>query len=302
MLDIQKKALVLAAASSLIFGLSIPLNKHFLLGIDVPVFLWLRFFFIAVMLLGFLLIKKKFDFKRFDKIQWMYILGVSCLWTVFSLLFFYGLKMTLPSHATFFYIGFPILIILLGILSFKRRASPKEFIFMTVWILGVLLVFFLRSEKTDLWNPPLGDVLGIGSVFALSFAGIFYKKSMIKDEDAPIVLFFRFLFGFILLGMFLIFFGRTQLTDLNGLNVLFALSSAMLMGSSVFLWVYSSGLTETKKIFFTVLLAPIATFALSFLMFKEPVSLIQIVGYLLILASFWLIFRKSPDRLRMFDV
>jgi len=125
---------------------------------------------------------------------------------------------------------------------------------------------------------------------------------MIKDEDAPIVLFFRFLFGFILLGMFLIFFGRTQLTDLNGLNVLFALSSAMLMGSSVFLWVYSSGLTETKKIFFTVLLAPIATFALSFLMFKEPVSLIQIVGYLLILASFWLIFRKSPDRLRMFDV
>ena len=301
-LEAEKKAVILAYIASLIFGLSITLNKYFLVKTDFFAFIGLRFLFLSLFSLGILFSKKQLDFRKFDKIQWKYILGSSLLWIVFSGLFFYGLRSTTPSHASFFYVGFPISAILLGVLFFKRGIDPRKFLFISAWALGIILVYFSKVEPTDLWNSDIGDLFILASIVILGFGNILDKKSMIRDEDKSMVSFCKYLAGFLLMIVFLAVFGRAHLSGIRFVDILYIFSSSVLMIGSVYLWNFSSSLIEgASGVFPAILLSPIVTFVSSLLLFKEPMPIIQLVGYLFVLVSLWMIFKGGySERLGLF--
>ena len=124
----QKEGLILASIASIIFGLSITLNKFFLSKIDLFPFISGKFLFLSLFL-SLILYFRKQNFKSLDKVQWFYVSGISLVWIFFSLAFHFGLMITLPTHASSFYIGFSIVALLLGVLFFRKNINMRKFFF-----------------------------------------------------------------------------------------------------------------------------------------------------------------------------
>lgn len=114
-----------------------------------------------------------------------------------QVVFLWGLKLTLPSHAALLYALTPTVVLILGWLRGVERPSPRKFLGIALAFAGVLVLFLGRHGGA---LPPqwlLGDVLVLLAV--LSWAGYtVISSSLVKKYGSELTTALTIFVGFIL--------------------------------------------------------------------------------------------------------
>lgn len=150
----NKEALgtLLAVLTAVISGVSIPLNKIFVVNLDPTLFTALRSLIIGIIFL-FIISRQNFNLKKFKKLQWKYLLAIALVGgaTAF-LLFFSGLKLTTAGRAAFLQKTLPLYVLVLAFIFLKEKIRQKQ-------LFAILLMFF-RDDSPLLHSDKPGRIVG----------------------------------------------------------------------------------------------------------------------------------------------
>ncbi|NGX40283.1 MAG: S-adenosylmethionine/S-adenosylhomocysteine transporter [Candidatus Anoxychlamydiales bacterium] len=145
----------------------------------------IRMLFASILILGFMLLKKKSQLKVSKK-----QLGAICLLAILSMylnnaLEFYGLKYISASKTCFIYSLTPIFAAILSYFHFKEKLTPMKILGMAVALLGIIPVFFMQSGSEKLnssfFHLSLPEIAVIAAVF-LSVYGWILLRKLVKDN------------------------------------------------------------------------------------------------------------------------
>jgi drug/metabolite transporter (DMT)-like permease len=279
----EVKGTIFAILAAIISGISIPLNKIFVVDIDPMVFTSIRLLLIGVV---FLLI----SFLRHEhinkKINIKYLALIAIIGGAFAfLLFFTGLKLTTSGRAAFLQKTLPVYVVLFAFLFLKEKISRKHFYSILIMLIGTVVIYYSDIIPSQLWlNPFLGDLLVIGATVLWALENVIARKVMIKDESNIIVSFFRMFFGGIILFALALFLGKYDaLISLNSQQIINVSVSTIILFGYVFFWYLSLKLINASKASSLLLIAPVISLLLGILILKEPFSSIQLIGSALIL-------------------
>lgn len=187
-----RKGMLAATATYTIFGLSFLFSKVALNITDPIILLWARFT-LTYILLNLML------FTRISKISLRSksLLGPILLGVFQPVLYFilenYGLKYTTTSFTGMIASISPVFTALLGAMLLKERPNAKQWLCITVSILGVLMV---SLKSTGGANTPIGCICLVGAYLASSFYTLLSRR-MSKDYTAFELTYIMFTVGFV---------------------------------------------------------------------------------------------------------
>jgi drug/metabolite transporter (DMT)-like permease len=284
----NKEALgtLLAVLTAIISGIAIPINKIFVVDLDPTVFTAVRSLIIGVIFLIIASFQSNFDYKKFKKVSWKYLLAIAIIGGAFAfLLFFNGLKLTTAGRGAFIHKTLPLYVLVLAFIFLKEKITEKQLFALLLMFIGTIVLYSAQINPTELWaNPSIGDILIIGATFLWAVENVIAKKAMIKGENNFVVSFTRMFFGGLILFGFLLLIGKydllLRLQTEQILNI--AISTAILFGY-VFCWYWSIKLINVSKASTILLLAPVISLLFGVILLGEPVPIRQLAGSVLIL-------------------
>ncbi len=292
---------ILAILTAIISGISIPLNKLFIVDLNPTVFTAVRAIIIGTVFLVIVSFQSKFDYKKFKHVPWKYLVAIGVIGGAFAfLLYFTGLQLTQASTAAFLHDGLlPVFTILLASVFLGERISRKMAYAMFAMLVGVVLLYASQVNPSQFWtNPHLGDILIIISVVFWAVEYVIAKKAMSLGETNFVVSFARMFFGGIILFGFVLLFGQFNallaLTMQEWINIL--ISTALLFGYVLF-WYWSIKLINVSKASALFLIAPVISLISSIIIFGEQPQALELVGAaIILLGAYFLIGVKSGHR------
>jgi drug/metabolite transporter (DMT)-like permease len=284
----EMKGTIFAIAAAVISGLSIPLNKVFVVSIDPIIFTSIRSLLIGVVFL----VITRLRHERVGKMNVKYMALIAVIGGAFAfLLFFDGLKLTTAGRAAFLQKTMPLYIAVLAFAFLKERISRKQLLSLGLMIIGTVIIFYSDIVPTLLWsNPSLGDLLVIGATILWAIENVVAKKVMLKNASNFMVSFVRMFFGGVILFSVALLLGRysvlISLTSQQALNI--GVSTAILFGYVLF-WYWSIRYINVSKASILLLLAPVISFLIGFGYLSEPAPYSQIIGSAIILIGAYLV-------------
>lgn len=303
-MDKGTAGIILAIITAIISGISIPLNKIFVVDIDASVFTAVRAIIIGVVFLfvsiwSYSRQRKKAKTKLF--ISKKYLAGIAIIGGAFAfLLFFSGLKLTTGGRAAFLQKTLPFYVAIFAFLFLKEKITRKYVYAMLLMLLGTLSIYATTINPAELWmNPQLGDLLVIGATILWAAENIIAKKAMNRGESNFVVTFARMFFGGLILFGVVILSGKV--------DVLFALSmgqitnilvSSLLLLGYVLFYYWAIKLIDVSKAAAMLLIAPVVSLILGMILLGEPAPMLQIIGSTIILLGAYLIMGKTNTLLR----
>ncbi len=295
---------ILALLAAVVSGISIPVNKIFVVDLDPAVFTAARAIIIGIIFLALSLIQKPHDKKQNKKdkfaVSWKYLLSIAIVGGSFAfLLFFSGLQLTTAGHSAFLQKTLPIFVAVFAYLFLKEKISKKQVYAMLIMFAGMVVIFSDTINPAIFWlDPRLGDVLIVLATILWAAETVISKKAMINGETNFMVSFARMFFGGLILFGVVVLSGKTTL--------LLSITSAQLANICIsvillFLYVYffysSLRLINASKAAVMLLLAPVLSVIFGIMMLSEPLTVVQIVGSALILVGAYLAAKlKSENR------
>ncbi len=297
----EKKGVILAILAAVISGISIPLNKLFIVNLDPTVFTAVRAIIIGAIFLAVVTFQSGFDYKKFKHVPWKYLIAIGVMGGAFAfLLYFTGLQLTEASTAAFLHDGtLPLFTTLLAFIFLRERISKKMAYAMAAMLAGVIILYASQVAPSQFWpNPQLGDILIIAAVALWAVEYVIAKKAMSLGETNFVVSFARMFFGGIILFGFVLLFGKLSilltLSIQQWTNIL--ISTALLFGYVLF-WYWSIKIINVSKASVLFLLAPVISLIASIIIFNEYPQALQLVGSAIILVgAYFLIGVKSGHR------
>lgn len=290
----ERVGTLLVFLTALISGVSIVVNKFFVVSIDPLIFTALRAFFIGVLFLFIsLYFNKQSRSKNFNKVSWKWLVSLGVLGGGFAFwLFFSGLKLTLASRAAFLHKTLPIYAAVLAFIFLKEKITLKQLVAIAVMV-GGLLVMELSSITSAV---QLGDVLVLAATVLWAVENTIAKKAMISKESNWVVTFSRMFFGSLVLFAILIFANKIHLIfELSSSQVLYILISGIILFFYVFTYYYGLKYINLSKAATILLFAPVVSLILAVVWLGEAVTLVQLVGSLLILVGAFIIARTKSE-------
>lgn len=288
---------IFAIVAAIISGFSIPMNKIFVVNLDPTIFTAVRSLFIGIVFFFIASYKSKFNFKKFKKISWKYLIAIAVIGGSFAfLLFFNGLKLTTSGRGAFLHKTLPLYVTILAFLFLKEKISKKYLYALSLMFIGILAIYFSDIGVSDLWsNPSLGDILVIGATFLWAVENIIARKAMIKGENNFIVSFARMFFGgLILFGVALLLGKLDLLLSLNLQQIINISISTLVLFSYVLFWYGSIKMINVSKASSFLLLSPAISLLLGSIIIGEPIPPLQLIGCMLIVVgSYFLSHVKS---------
>lgn len=290
---------LLALLTAIISGLSIPVNKIFVVDLDPTVFTAIRAIIIGVIFLFLSLATKGFK-KESLKVNWRYLALIAIIGGSFAfLLFFTGLKLTTAGRGAFLHKTLPLFVAVFAFLLLKEKISKKQVYALIIMFIGMIILFSTQINPADLWlNPQLGDLLIIGATVLWALESVIARKTMINGETNFIVSFSRMFFGGLILFGVVLLMGKFdllfKLTAGQWTNI--SISVAMLFGYVLF-WYWSIKHINVSKASIILLLAPVVSLVLGVIWLGEPAPIQQLFGSALILiGAFFVASIKSEFR------
>ena len=249
---------------------------------------------IALILIGLYLLitKQKIDFKTLKKdILLLFLSGAAMGFNWIFL--FEAYNYTSVSVATLSYYFSPVILVVLSSVFLKEKLNLKSVLCFLVAVIGMVLII----DPKNLFGND-GSITGVllGLMAALLYAVVVFLNMFIKNVSGIKRTFLQFLAAAVLL------FPYVLLTD--GINILnltsVGLTSLLILGivhSGIAYCIYFSSVKNLKGSEIAVLsyIDPLVAVIISFVFLKEPFSLLQAVGGLLILVSSLLINKKSTE-------
>src|SRR5665647_63929 len=186
-----------------------------------------------------------------------------------------GISMTSASNAALIVASFPVLTILLEIIVYHTRPTPKKIVGITMSIIGVAILsqVNLDGNPTAMW----GNLLMVAAGVVWAFYN-FLTGSLVNKYSIMTITYYQMLWGAILFVPFVLLEG-------SGWNQpsLVATGSMLYLGvggSLLAFLFYNIGLRKlSASVAVSFLnLVPIVALILSVLMLKESISAIQLMG------------------------
>jgi len=288
----EKYGTFFAIVAAIISGFSIPLNKMFIVNLDPSVFTALRSLLIGIVFFLIASYKSKFNFKKFKKVSWKYLMAIAVVGGSFAfLLFFSGLNLTTSGRAAFLQKTMPLYITVLAFVFLKEKISKKYLYALLLMFIGTLAIYFSQINISTLWsNPSLGDILIIGATFLWAVENIIARKSMAKGENNFVVSFARMFFGGLILFAIVFLLGKSDLLlSLNSSQILNISISTLVLFGYVLFWYWSIKMINVSKASSLLLLSPAISLFLGTMIMGEPIPLMQLIGCVMIVLGSYLL-------------
>jgi len=277
---------LLALLTAIVSGISIPLNKIFIVNLDPLVFTALRGLIIGFVFLVLSLVQKKRAKKPFKKVSWKYLLGIAIIGGSLAFaMFFSGLQLTTSGRGAFLHKTLPLYVALFAFVFLKEKIPKKQLYALIAMLAGTVMIFASQIEPAMFWsNPQFGDFLIIGATILWALENTIARKAMIEGESNFIVTFSRMFIGGLILFGAVVLLGKfdllLSLTAAQWNNIL--ISSGILF-CYVFFWYWSIKLINVSKASILLLLAPVISLVVGMSWLGEPLPILQLVGSAIIL-------------------
>ncbi|OGJ21354.1 hypothetical protein A3K73_01265 [Candidatus Pacearchaeota archaeon RBG_13_36_9] len=286
----EVRGTLLILLTAIISGVSIVINKFFVVTVDPLILTAVRALFIGIF---FLFISLYFSgkAKKFNKVSWKYLVSIGLIGGGIAFwLFFSGLKLTTSGRAAFIHKTLPIYATLLAIVFLKEKITRKQLIAMVVMLAGLVLI-----ELTNISGEmKMGDLLVLSATVLWAIETTISKKAMLEKESNWVVTFSRMFFGALLLFAIIFLLGKTSLLfSLNSEQWGYIIISGVLLFFYVLTFYWGLKYINLSKASTILLLAPVISLALGFVWLNEQVFALQIIGSLLILIGTYFISRAK---------
>lgn len=289
--EIRGTLLVLLTA--IISGVSIVVNKFFVVSIDPALFTAARALFIGLI---FFFISLYFSKKtgKFKQTSWGYLILIGLIGGSFAFwLFFSGLKLTTAGRAAFLHKTLPIYAAILALIFLKEKITKKQLIAMIVMLAGLLLIELTKISP----GLRLGDALVLSATVLWAVENVLAKKVMLNKESNWVVTFSRMFFGALILFAIIFLTGKTNLLlSLTSQQILYILISGTFLFLYVFTWYFGLKYINLSKASTILLVAPVISLVLGAVWLGEQVFALQLIGSALILIGAYFIARIKSER------
>jgi drug/metabolite transporter (DMT)-like permease len=288
----------LAIIAALISGLSIPVNKIFVVDLDPTVFTAVRSLIIGIILFALTSFQSKSKQKKFKKVPWKYLLSIAIIGGSFAfLMFFSGLKLTTASRGAFLNKTLPLYITIFAFLFLKERVSQKQALALLIMFIGLILIYSATISPSEFWlYPSLGDSLVIGATILWGIESTIAKKAMIEGESNFVISFARMFMGAVILFAIMIIQNKVSLLlVLTNQQIINLIISTVILFGYVFSWYWSIKLINVSKASTILLLAPVISLIFGVIIFNEPTPLLQLIGSVLILIGAYVVVKVKSE-------
>ena len=287
---------ILAMLTAVISGISIPLNKVFVVDMEPAVFTAVRALIIGLIFLAFAGWQSKRSRKPLNKVPWKYLLAIGIIGGGLAfLMYFSGLQLTTSSRAAFLHKTLPVYTTVLAFVFLRERVSRRQSIGLLAMLAGTFLLVYGQIDPSQFWtNPMLGDMLVLAATMLWGVENVLAKYALIKDESNLVVSFSRMLIGSLFLFAAVLALGKTgALLSLSPAQAVSVLVSTGLLSGYVFCYYWSLKLINVSKASTILLLAPVVTLFIGIYAFGEPFPINQRLGSVLILAGAFILAREK---------
>lgn len=295
----ETKGTILALIAAVVSGVSIPLNKLFVVNLDPSVFTAVRAIIIGLVFLVIALYQSKSKHTRFKKVPWKYLIAIAIVGGSFAfLLYFTGLKLTTASRAAFLQKTLPLYTAIFAYIFLKEKITKKMSYAIAAMIIGTVMVYFAQVNPGTLWsNPSLGDILIIIATILWAVEAVIAKKAMTLGESNIVVTFARMFFGGIILFGVVLLLGKfgllLALSVAQWTNIMI---STILLFAYVLFWYWSIKYINVTKATTMLLTASVIAVGFATVLFpEEPLPILQIVGSAIILIGAYFVGREKSE-------
>ncbi|MGD0728767.1 MAG: DMT family transporter [Candidatus Micrarchaeaceae archaeon] len=296
----ETKGIILALLAAIVSGISIPLNKLFIVNLDPSVFTAVRALIIGSVFLMIALYVSKTNRKPFKKVSWKYLIAIAIIGGSFAfLLYFTGLQLTTASRAAFLQKTLPLYTAIFAYIFLKEKISRKMSYALAAMLIGTVIIYFTQVTPGAFWqNPSLGDLLIIAATILWAIEAVIAKKAMSLGESNVVVTFARMFFGgIILFGVVLLFGKFGLLLTLSAHQWVNITISTILLFAYVLFWYWSIKYINVTKATTLLLVASVIAVVFATVLFPgEPLPPLQIVGSAIILIGAYFVGREKSEK------
>ena len=280
--------------TAVISGITIVVNKFFVVKIDPLIFTATRALLIGVVFFLISLFISKATNKRFKKVSWKPLLLIGTIGGGIAFwLFFAGLKLTTAGRAAFLHKTLPIYALLLAFIFLKEKITRKHLIAMVIMLGGLILMELGNISQ----GMRVGDLLVLGATILWAVENTISKKAMINHESNWIVTFSRMFFGAIVLFAIIFLMKKSDLLfSLTGQQIVYILISGGLLLLYVLTWYWGLRYINLSKASTILLIAPVISLFLGFYWLNENILLLQLIGSFLILIGAFVVARIKSEK------
>ena len=285
---------LLVFLTAIISGVTIVVNKFFVVNIDPLIFTATRALLIGIVFFLISLFVSKAGDKKFNKVSWKTLLTIGIIGGGIAFwLFFAGLKLTTAGRAAFLHKTLPIYALLLAFIFLKEKISKKH-LFAMIIMLGGLFIMELSNITQGM---RIGDLLVLGATILWAVENTISKKAMMNNESNWVVTFSRMFFGAIVLFAIIFLMKKSDLLfSLTSQQIIYILISGGLLLLYVLTWYWGLKHINLSKASTILLLAPVISLILGFVWLNEQVLLLQLIGSFLILIGAFVVARTKSEK------
>ena len=231
------------------------------------------------------LTKKKIRFNKPEFYGLLYngIIGISLA----MLLYYASLSKTSILNAVLIAHAQPIFIIILAYIFLREKMSKFD------WFGGIIILIsaiFVTSRSWDnlisLKFGNIGDLLAVIVTLLWASAAVVAKKYLMK-LDSSVIAFYRFFFGFIPLGVYLLFINEFSI------NSAYQIILGVVIGLGTIFYYEGLKRIKTAQVGFLELSSPLYASIFAFFLFGEAVTSLQLLGIALLFIGVYLLSKKE---------
>jgi len=272
--EFKGKLAVLASAA--VWGFSgIALRKLYDHGLNVPTILFILCVSVVFIMLIFF---KKIDFRPSKK-ELKLIFYFTVFGNISAALLFYAFKFTKIGTAEFLHYTMPAWAFIIAVFLLKEKIGKWRVLALIVSLMGIALVFDIKSF-TDMRNiTNLGNMLAFASAF--SYAAQISVSRKIKSNSYTVNFWDFFISIFILAPWF--FFNNSISSPANIFYIF--IFAAIFSIAPMLLYIYGTKKIEVTKSSILMLFEAVVAVLAASVILKEFLGIQNIIGGILILIS-----------------
>jgi len=290
----ETRGTLLILLTALISGMSIVINKFFVVKVDPLVLTASRALLIGLVFFLISFFISRSTKKDFKKTSWIKLILIGIIGGSFAFwLFFEGLKLGSAGRAAFIHKTLPIYAIILAFIFLKEKITRKHLIAIGIMFLGLVLME-LTALSTQM---RLGDLLVLSATILWAIENTLAKKVMLEKESNWVVTFSRMFFGSLILFAIIFILGKSNLFfSLTMQQITYIIISAILLLLYVLTWYWGLKYINLSKASTILLLSPVISLILGIALLNEKVFTLQLVGSALILIGAYVVARTKSEK------
>lgn len=299
MVSNEVKGTVLVLMTAVISGVSIVVNKFFVVRMNPALFTAVRALLIGLVFLFISLYKNKFRFRGFKKASWKHLIAIGVIGGGIAFLsFFTGLKSTTAGRAAFLHKTLPLYSTFLAFVFLKEKITRKLFVAMLLMLFGT---YVMECGKIGT-GMKAGDLLVIIATVLWAVENTIAKRVMTQNETNWVVTFSRMFFGSIVLFSMMFILGKSYLLLSLSYNQLVYIGvSTLFLTGYVLTWYWGLRYINLSKASTVLLISPTISLSLGYHWLGETVLIPQLFGSIIILVGAYLVLKVKSERRVMAD-